>query len=131
MLASLLVPASSTVVPASTTITPPSLWSAPPQTPFDEPGAWTQGMPGQQSADVVHVSPTLPQEFAPPQMVLMQGVTQQSALVAQVSPCLGGVPPSVPVQSTGLMMQRGMPSESFARHRFRSPQEHSSCPSSW
>jgi hypothetical protein len=72
-------------------------------------------MPVQQSADVVHVPPVGMHEFEPPHWLLMQGLPQQSALVAHAAPASGGVPPSVPVQSTGRIRQRGMPSASLAQ----------------
>jgi hypothetical protein len=72
-------------------------------------------MPWQQSADVVHVLPVGTHEPGAPHLLSTQGLPQQSALVAQVSPATGGVPPSVPVQSTGLIRHRGMPSASLAQ----------------
>ena len=81
--------------------------------PFVEPGACAHVMPEQQSADVVHEPPFGMQVPAPPHLLSMQGLPQQSALVAHTVPATGGVPPSVPVQSTGRIRQRGMPSASL------------------
>lgn len=104
------------LVPASVglgSVTPPSGSRVPPHTPFVEPGACTHGMPGQQSALLVQVSPFGMQDPAAPHLLFTQGAPQQSALVAQTVSFVGGVPPSVPVQSTGLMRQRGIPSASL------------------
>jgi len=60
--------------------------------PLVEPGAWTHGKPGQQSAEVVHVLPCGMQEPAAPHWLLTQGLPQQSALVAQTAPSTGGGP---------------------------------------
>jgi len=68
-------------------------------------------MPAQQSADVVQAEPF--GTHAPPHLLSMQGFPQQSALVAQTVPATGGVPPSVPLQSTWRMRQRGIPSASL------------------
>jgi hypothetical protein len=81
--------------------------------PFVEPGACTHATPGQQSAETVQSEPFGTHEPGAPHLLFVQGLPQQSALVAQTVPAVGGVPPSVPVQSTGLMRQRGMPSESL------------------
>ncbi len=95
------------VPPASDT--PPSAVSVPPQTPFDEPGAWTHGRPGQQSAPVVHVLPFWMHEPGAPHLLPTQGLPQQSALVAHTEPAGG----TAAAQSTGLIKQRGIPRESL------------------
>jgi hypothetical protein len=64
-------------------------------------------MPGQQSADVVQPLPVGTQEVAA-HLLSMQGLPQQSALVAQTVFAGTGV-----AQLTGRIKQRGMPSASL------------------
>jgi hypothetical protein len=77
-----------------------------PQTPFAEPAWRMHGSPLQQSAVVVQ--PPAAGTHPAPHLLSTQGWPQQSALVAHTEPAGGGFP----VQSTGLIRQRGMPSAS-------------------
>lgn len=90
--------------------TPPSGSTTPPHAPDEEPGANTQGVPGQQSAWVVQAPATGTQlpgspHTKPPVGLGVHGLPQQSALEAHAVPA-GGAPPA---QSIGAVRHRGTP----------------------
>ena len=92
--------------------TPASVWTrTPPQMPSVEPGGMTHGRPTQQSAVLVQAPPLATQ--VPPHLLSMQGLPQQSALVAHTEPAGGG---ALVQSTTERTMQRGMPSASRRQH---------------